>query len=265
MRPLIAACRIVVLTAVALSAACDDHVPTTPTAIAPSPPPPAANRPRIFPPPMTFEVRGKVTDEAGRPVAGATVGIWVDYVVSPSVQTDDGGGYSFSLTGIRGAGYYPDIDPAGVEDSVAFLVVEAKGFEAYARHVLGTAERLIENIRLQPVRRITAGESILITMESDATVCVLDAWPGREVQCGRLSVALPRDGLLTVRATPSPPGGDLPTLEVSGFRAGARGNPASVPVGAGTESRVSIQLPWGFSGSRSFIVTTSLETARVQG
>jgi hypothetical protein len=213
---------------------------------------------------MSFDVRGRVTDADGRPVLGATVGIWVDYVVSPSVQTDQLGAYSFSFTGVRGANYYPDLDPPGLEDSVAFLVAEAPGFGWYSRHVLGTAEQLVEHIRLQPVRRITAGEAVVVTMEPDATVCVLDGWPGRERQCGLLYVAVPADGTLTVGATPVDPGVAKPTLEVSGLRFGARGNPVSVPVSGESESRVSLQLPWGFSDSRSFIVTTSLQTTRSQ-
>jgi hypothetical protein len=209
--------------------------------------------------PVTFDVRGVVIDEAGGPVIGARVGIWTEYVMSPSTVTDGGGEYRLTFTGIAGQNHFPGFDPPGLEGSVAFLAAEAQGFEAYARHLLGTTEQLRETVRLQAVRHIRAGDSTAVTAWPDARLCVLDGWPGREYQCAAVHVVAPRDGALTVAAAEEP-FGDAPTLSVSGFDANARGNPVSIHVSAQRAYTVTLILPWS-NRKRTFTVETSLSTA----
>ena len=210
---------------------------------------------------LKFEVSGIVTDEVGTPVPGATVAIWDDYNILSPTLTDASGRYKLSFTGTPGWNHYPSLDPAGTKNSVGFAVVAAPGYEHYARHVIGTTSELVEYIRLQAVKRITAGESAALTMTPDASVCVVDVWPGRDLVCGQIRVVVPIDGMLTVEAIPTQAGADLPRLEWWCPQAGgAYRNPSSLQVTAQTECYVNVQLPWGFEGTRSFVVKTSMES-----
>jgi hypothetical protein len=202
---------------------------------------------------------GIVTDDAGTPIAGARVSIWLDYTDLASAQTDNAGRYGFQFVGSPGANHVPGHDPLGTETAIAFVNVEASGYEPYSRYALGTSEQLIENIRLRRIQRVAAGESATMTLESDDSVCVLDAWPGRELICRTLRVVASRDGRMLVEAVPTDSSSGRPSLEVYGRDAGApRNNPTSLQVTAGAEYTVHVGLPWGFAGKPSFVVTTVL-------
>lgn len=148
------------------------------------------------------------------------------------------------------------LDPAG---SVAIVIVIAPGYEQHSRHVIGTTPDLVENIQLQAVKRIRAGESAALTMTRDAALCILDVWPGRDLVCRQIRVVAPRDGVLTVEAIPTQAGGDPPGLRVWPSAQGRVSNPSSIPVTAQGAYFAAVQLPWGFNGSRSFVVKTRME------
>ena len=264
---------VIVLAVSLLPAACDSRAPTSPaltgrvtrltTAHSHAAHTPARCRPSPPRQSNTFEMTGVVTNEAGTPLAGASLEIWVDYGnehgPTASDLTNARGAYKVNFASLLGSNHYPQFDPAGTRQAVAFVTVEASGYEPYARYVLGTHQHLVENIRLHRIQRITAGESAVLTIASDDSVCVIDAWPGRELICTRLRVVAPQDGIMSVEAVPTQPGFELRMLEVWGGGTGApRGNPTALRVTGGTEYTVAVGVPWGIDASQSFVVKTSM-------
>jgi hypothetical protein len=156
-----------------------------------------------------------------------------------------------------GQTHNPGWDPAGTEQALTFATIEAPGYERVVRWVLGTAEHLVENIRLHRIERITAGESVRLTIAPDDTTCFFDAWPGRELICGFVRVVVPSSGTMSVEAIPTQAGSLLPRVEVYSAKGGGQGNPSIIKVFAGTEYHIAVQVPWG-SKSQSFIVNTSM-------
>jgi hypothetical protein len=64
---------------------------------------------------------------------------------------------------------------------------------------------------------------------------------------------------MSIEAVPTQPASELPMLEVYGGGTGApRANPTALRVTAGTEYTVKVEVPWGFTGSQSFVVKTSM-------
>jgi hypothetical protein len=109
------------------------------------------------------------------------------------------------------------------------------------------------------LERIKSGESAVLSIAPDDSVCDITVWPGRELICRTLRVVAPQNGTMTIEAVPSQAGSHLPTLEVWGGRTGApRGNPTAIEVSAGEEYTVRVELPRPFSNSQSFVVKTSM-------
>jgi hypothetical protein len=210
-----------------------------------------------------FEITAVVTDDTGAPVPDVRVVIFNDYAEWP-VHTDNTGRYTLNFNAI-GTIHYPGLDPAGTENAVAFAYVEAAGYHWHSRFVLGTSQRLVENIRLRrPPGPLTPGESALLTIGPDDTVCGTERWiaadgrwPGRESICQNLSVVALEGGIMNVEAVPTQPGAAHPVLEVSVPVASVWGNPISVRVAAAQEYQVRIAVPWG--SNQSFMVKTSMQ------
>jgi hypothetical protein len=204
---------------------------------------------------------GAVSDDQGIPVAGAKITVSFDDGESadgPSALTDGSGGYKINFTAVPGSNYFAGWDPPGTQDSVAFALVQASGYERYARFILGSTPQLVENIRLHPIRRMTAGASAMLTVGPEDTVCVTDAWPGRELVCGIVRVVAPANGVMNVQAVSIDPGSQPAVLRVSGGGIGSpRGNPTALQVAAGTEYLVDVEVPWGTG--QSVLVKTSIQ------
>jgi hypothetical protein len=251
---------LIALLSVLFAEACGSSSGPTPTSpTRPSSASSTASNPSPLRESTTFEMSGAITNNEGTPVANATVTVWHDDfdVDRGSAVTDGSGRYQLTFTGVRGSEYYPNLDPPGTQDGVGFIVVEAAGYERYARYILGTSPQLIENVHLHPIRRITAGDSAMMTIVPDDTACVLDAWPGRELICGIVRVVPPREGVMKVEAVSSQPGSQRPVLALYGGGTGAaRANPTSLPVVAGIEYFVDIELPWGTN--QSVVLQTSI-------
>lgn len=202
---------------------------------------------------------GVVTDDAGKPVPGARVAIRDDFGDLPVVRTDNTGRYTLNFSRGPGSIHLPEFDPADTRDAVAFVSVEAPGYEPHSRFVLGTSEQIVENIRLRRVQHIAAGESAMLTISLDDSVCDTTVWPGRELICRTLRVSAPTDGVMSVEAVPNDAASGRSTLQVFGDRTGApRGNPTAIEVSAGEEYTVKVELPRPFSASQSFVVKTSM-------
>jgi hypothetical protein len=207
---------------------------------------------------MAFDMTGVVTDAEGRPVSGAKVIVWRDYDHLSSVVTDTAGRYKVNFSGAPGSNHVPNADPPGTQDAVAFLEIEAPGYERLAHYILGTAEHLVQNVRLHRRQRIAAGESAVLSIGPDDTVCAVDAWPWRGLKCGIVHVVAQTSGRMTVEAVPTQHGGNAPTLEVYSHsdRSSGYGNPVSIPVTAGIEYIVDVAVPW--DTSQSFALNTTM-------
>jgi hypothetical protein len=256
-----------VLVVLLLTPACDSRGPTTPTsagdspALTPPAPTPSSGIVPIPPrPAMAFGLTGIVTDERGAPVSGARVSIWLDYSDNPFTLTGHAGGYQLDFTGQPGGNHFPADDPAGTRDSVAFSIVEAAGYEPHVRHLLGTTQRLVENVQLQRIQRITAGQSVVVALSKDDSVCVVDAWPGRALICRTVRVDALRNGIMTIEAVPVQAGSERAMVHVYGRDTGGRrGNSTAIQIIAGSEYVITVDLPWGFDGNPSFLVKTSVK------
>jgi hypothetical protein len=220
--------------------------PTTPSPVLTAPRPAA----------ITFEMSGIVTDDEGAPVSGAKVSALRDYDDLASSLTDRAGAYKLSFTAVPGGNHYP-WDPAGTEESMAFAQVEVAGYERYFRYVVGTTPQLVVNMRLERIRRISLGETTVLTISPDDTVCVSDVWPGRDLVCEIVHVVAPVDGEVVVRATGS--GAKSPTIEfyARSGQNGTRGNPATLHVSRGTEYVLDVGIPWGTSDSVRLVATAT--------
>ena len=201
---------------------------------------------------------GLVTDDEGTRVPGAKVTVMLDEYSGPSVFTDATGRYAIGFDGVPGGIHFPGLDAVGTEEAVTFATVEALGYERFARLILGTTPHLVEDVRLHRIRRITAGESVTLTIAPDDTVCVIDSWPGRGLICGIVYVVIPSTGTLSVEAIPIHPALPRPAVSVYGTNAGSRGNPTAIQVFAGAEYTVNVELPWGGSTNQSVLVKTSI-------
>ena len=193
-----------------------------------------------------------MTDVGGAPVAGAevTMSHWLGGMVRrPAVRTDGSGGYTIAFTSNPWG--------SGTNRGAARAEVVADGYEWYWRTVPATTARSLENFSLHRIKRITAGDSVLVSATPDNGECI--GWLSGP--CGRLRVVPHVNGTLTVEAVPTQAPAGLPELEVCCASGSERyGNPVSLPVHAGSEVTVEIgqQRP-GFTTILSFMVKTSVE------
>ncbi len=230
--------------------ACDGRGPTQPTAVTqptvvtqPTPPSPPING-------QTFDVAGVVTDERGAPMPGAvvTMGHWLGGSVRfPSVRTDATGGYAISFTAT----------PLG-NGFVARAQVVAEGYEEYWRSIMGATggTTFTETFRLQRITRMTAGDSIPLSVPPDVGEC--RGWVA-EV-CPIVRVTVPKDGNLRIEVIPSDGSAAKPPVEVCCINGDeGYGNPITVPVAAGVELWVKVGMPRGLTTIQSFLVKTAFE------
>ena len=147
-------CRILVLVTLVLATACNGRGLTSPTPAAMSSSPPVGPIPPPLGPVVSFEMAGLVTDNEGRPVSGATVTVWHDaFVDSSVVVTDPSGRYSVRFSSARGS----NAGPPGTELSVGMALIEAPGYDWYARYIVTPTEQFVENFHLHRIHRITRG------------------------------------------------------------------------------------------------------------
>jgi hypothetical protein len=228
---------VVAVVVVIATVGCEGGGPTTPTG-APRPEEP-------------YEVSGVVTDDQGAPVGGAYVTM-ARVEARPSVLTDASGAYRIDFRAS------PRVNPGTGLGFLARAEIVADGYEQYWRNVMATNPPLVEHFRLHRINRITAGDSMLVSVTPDNGDC--QGWLSGP--CGRVRIAAPSDGNLRIEAVPTQNGASLPQLEV--WSEGPYGNPLSLAVKAGTEVRVEIGQPGtgsqpAFTTGESVMVKTSFE------
>jgi hypothetical protein len=215
------------LLAAAIGAACDGRQPTTPTNPA---------RPGVV------TLNGRVTDAAtGGPIGGAVVSVDGRYTAATADSGD------FSVPGLPGYGTY--------------TYVSAEGYVADYRYI----RKAIHNVHLHRIERIIAGESKLVTIAPEDTLCVnnMQDTPGLgpDHLCRSVFVLAPADGAVTIEAVSTRDGAHPPleveTVGVSPCCSERMGNPTTIRVTAGTLIVVNVEMLAGASTAQTFLVNTS--------
>lgn len=196
--------------------------------------------------PPTIVLTGQVTDSTtASPISGATVSINGRYRT-----TTDGSG-NYSLTGLLDAGRNGD-----------FTYVSANNYASDYRYIRGASQ----SVRLYRITRITAGDSMVVTVAPDDTLCVNNVQDtlglGQDYVCRSVRVVAPADGIMTLEALSTQagarPGLEVETVGVSPCCSERMGNPVSIPVTAGTEVVANVEMVYGSAASQSFVVITSI-------
>jgi hypothetical protein len=229
----------ITMVVVTFAAACKGGTPTSPN----DTPLPANGE--------TFEVSGVVTDDHDQPIGAVvvTMAYWLNGLLRrSSAGTDASGRYTIGFTSS------PWTSPSGRWAARAEIM--ADGYDWYWRTVTATGKPLIENFRLLPIKRITPGESIAVSVVPDNGDCL--GW--LYGPCGRVTVEPLTDGQVTIAADPIDQQASLPELEVCCVSGSEKyGNPVTIPVTAGTAVSVEVgQTGPSVVPSRTVIVKTSL-------
>jgi hypothetical protein len=199
--------------------------------------------PRTFPP-NPILLTGRVTDSTtSAPISGATVSINGRY----RTTTDSSGNYSVSFL------------DGGSNSNI--LYVYTNNYESDYRYIRATSQ----NVHLYRIVRITAGDSTVVTIAPDDSLCVNNVQDipglGPDYVCRGVTVVAPSNGVMTLEAV-STQGGARPPLEVeasvSPCCSERIGNPTSIQVTAGTEVGVSVEMLSGSTTSQMFTLTTSM-------
>jgi len=226
----------VVLIAMLASACGGSGTPTGPSV---GPPPTAL-------PTATDVLTGQVTDRTtSAPLPGARVAF--SQPPGRSATADSSGHYR--LIGLPAP-------PSGG----ALVWATADGYEEDIRYYSAASQ----DFRLYPIERIMAGDSTVVTVRPDDSLCGADAHApgsGGESVCRTVRI-VPTDGVMTVEALPIGGGARprLVVLVVAGDRLLVErlGNPVSIEMTVGTEVIVYVEMGSDSPTTEPFTLTTSM-------
>lgn len=197
------------------------------------------------PPAPEFVLTGHVVDASTlAPLSGAVVSINGRY----RATTSDSGSYT-------DVGF---LDYGGNHD---FTYVSAINHFSDYHYIRGTTQ----DVRVYPIERIAAGESKSLTIAPADSLCVNNVQDtpglGPDYVCRSVRIVVPRDGVLTVEAVSTVPGGARPSLEVETVGvipccSERLENPTSLRVSPGTEVVTNVEM-LASGASQSFVVKTS--------
>lgn len=232
---------------VSLAWACDSAPPRTPgspsssPSSSPAPPPPGAV--------ARYHLSGRVTDHAGSPVSGATVEL--DYAGPggdsnpPSfcpftsfcwltTSTNDRGDYAVEFE----AGPWPG-------RGIGYVYSLHANYETNIQWVPTGSTTAVQNLRLRPIRRISAGVSTVVSVEPDSSLCsdLEDLWVLNS-RCEAVQIEAPA-GTLVVEARAVEAGAAVPLV----FWA-TSGNYASPPTRPGPGT---VSIPAGGGAYKIFV------------
>ena len=210
--------------------------------------PTAASTPSATPPPiLTFHVTGIVSEDEGNPVAGATVTVLNSPAPGISGITDGSGVYSldFNVKGNIAAG-----------SIVGWLKVDSAGHDSSYNYLMPASgsQNILQNAHVYRIKRITVGESTLLTAVRGDTAC----GDSDEFVCRTLHIVAPTDGVMTIEAVATPSAADAGLEIVRGSAYQCCSLTATVSVAAGTEVIANIGMWWTSTASQSFVINTSL-------
>jgi carboxypeptidase family protein len=202
-----------------------------------------SSSPRTFLP-NPILLTGRVTDSTtSAPISGATVLINGRY----STTTDSSGNYNVSFL------------DGGSNSNITY--VSANNYAPDYRYIRATSQ----NVHLYPIVSITAGDSTVVTIAPDDTLCVNNVQDipglGPDYLCRSVRVVAPSNGVMTLEAV-STQGAARPPLEVeasvSPCCSERMGNPTSIQVTAGTEVVAHVEMNSSSTTSQSFRLSTSM-------
>jgi hypothetical protein len=152
------------------------------------------------PPPQNVTLTGQVTDGAtSAPISGATISINGKYTTA----TDSFGNYR--VAGVLDAG-----------GTFNYTYVTADDYTSDYRSI----RAMSQNVHLYRVKRIAAGDSTVVTVAPDDTLCVnnVQDFPalGRDYVCRSVRVVALSDGIMTLEAL-STQDGTLPLLKLKSW------------------------------------------------
>jgi hypothetical protein len=245
--------------------ACDS--PSSPSAGSPSLPVTDSSLPPSPPTWMRYHVSGIVTDEIGSPISGAVVE--VDYTRGgefsspPSFCPPQVPGFCWSQVVTNSGGYYEIVfEPSLGRYGVGLIYSQREGYETDIQLLTGGTPEIVQNLRLDRVRSIRAGQSITVSIEPDSALCSdLEDWWLLTSRCENVEILVPEAGTLTVDARASQSAGVIPFVffATTGRYAG-RQTPgpgtASVGVQAGERYRIYVGIPRGTAAQRYDVSTT---------
>lgn len=193
---------------------------------------------------MAIELTGQVTDAATRaPIAGAIVRINGRY----SSTTDASGKYT--INGLLDAGSGGD-----------YTYVSALDYVSDYRYIRASSQ----DVQLNRIQRMTAGESKLITVAPNDTLCVNNMQDspgsGQSYVCRSVRIEALTAGTLTIEAVSTQDGAHPPLeVEVASEPVDwSLQNPKSFQVSAGTEIAVNVEMSAASTTSQSFTLKTSV-------
>jgi len=199
----------------------------------------------LRPKPAFITLTGHVTDAAsGGPIASAVV-----YINGRYRAITDNSGY-YLVGGFLDAGNNTDT-----------TYVSAENYAADHRYIRGT----VQDVRLWRLERIMAGESKIVTVAPEDTLCVNNIQDipgiGPDYVCRSVLVVAQNDGAVTIEAV-STRDGTHPRLEVEAIGvtpccSERIGNPTTVEVAAGTVIVVNVEMAASSNSSQSFVVNAS--------
>jgi hypothetical protein len=213
-----------------------------------------------------------VTDQAGSPISG--VGVEVDYPraggeSSPPSHCPSVASFCWltTLTNDRGD-YAVEFEPGPWPGSslwgggIGYIYSFHEGYETNIQWVPTGTTTAVQNLRLRPVRRISAGGSIVISVEPDSSLCSdLEDWWVSNSRCEIVRIEATA-GTLVVEARAAEAGGVVPLVfwATTGNYGGLITRPVpgtvSIPVRGGTY-QIFVGIPDGMASQR-FEVMTSL-------
>ena len=193
-------------------------------------------------------VTGQVTDSAtSSPISGARV--WFS---------------AFNMTTTDSSGNYSVTNPFFFGPNIDHTMIFADNYEWDFRLIRET----VQNVRLYPIERITAGESWQVTVRPDDSLCVNHlqnpTWGEQQhYVCRSVHILAASDGVMTLEAIATQGGARPPLIEVE-IRDGpnccyeSMGNPTSIRVTAGAEFVASVEMVLGSTTSQSSTLKTSM-------
>jgi hypothetical protein len=210
-----------------------------------------------------YEVEGRVVDEDGRPLAGASVSFSYS---SPEQSLR----YSDAVATTNAAGMFRvafSAVPGGYAGSVAFARTTKDGHEADNRWFHGNAQGALGTLdfHLYRVRRITAGESLVVTITPSDSLCYNNVRDspgiGPDYVCRTVRVVAIADGVLRLDVM-SASNGTRPNLAIETVHPAPYlwrfENPVSIPVTAGTEVLANIELGASSPNRESYVLTSAM-------
>jgi hypothetical protein len=179
--------------------ACGSASPTTPV------PPPQPSLPSS----THYRLSGVVTDiTSGSPVPNAAVTMHLNGVPLRTSRSNGSGEYLI------------EFDAAATSPGSSGLIFAAPGansnYWANLQMLSWSSPEMVKNLRLRPSRKIAAGQSMTLAIESDSSLAYDQEWdpwvfPSLNTQWEEFWVLVPTDGILTV-AVRSETGGAPPTV-----------------------------------------------------